>query len=178
MDPKNNQYVNVSDTHDDEQLVDNFMRQFANVEIADNGFSQQVMRELPATRNIVRLNAIWTAVCATAGVVLFFLFDGLSLLKALLLNLFGNIVGTVANIVTTGNYTTPLMVMAGLVIVCIVALVPREIAIAKTAHNVSTAKLRAEFPPVFPFLRSSCTPSASRKSFSTFIISFLAFHFL
>ena len=103
------------------------MRQFANAEIADNGFSQQVMRELPATRNIVRLNAIWTAVCATAGVVLFFLFDGLSLLKALLLNLFGNIVGTVANIVTTGNYTTPLMVMAGLVIVCIVALVNDEV---------------------------------------------------
>ena len=93
MDPKNNQYVNVSDTHDDEQLVDNFMRQFANAEIADNGFSQQVMRELPATRNIVRLNAIWTAVCVTAGVVLFFLFDGLSLLKTLLLNIFGRSCG-------------------------------------------------------------------------------------
>ena len=103
MDPKNNQYVNVTDTHDDEQLVDNFMRQFANAEIADDGFSGQVMRELPATRNIVRLNAIWTAVCATAGVVLFFLFDGLSLLKTLLLNLFGNIVGAVTNTVTTGN---------------------------------------------------------------------------
>ena len=59
--------------------------------------------------------------------VLFFLFDGLSLLKTLLLNIFGNIVGAVANTVTTGNYTTPLMVMAGLVIVCIVALVNDEV---------------------------------------------------
>lgn len=127
MDPKNNQYVNVTDTHDEEQLVDNFMRQFANTEIADNGFSGQVMRELPASPNIVRLNAIWTAVCATVGVVLFFLFDGLSLLKTLLLNLFGNIVGAVANTVTTDSYATPLMVMAGLVIVCIVALVNDEV---------------------------------------------------
>ena len=35
MDPKNNQYVNVSDTHDDEQLVDNFMRQFCVINCDD-----------------------------------------------------------------------------------------------------------------------------------------------
>lgn len=57
-------------TDDDELLVRSFFED-NRTDIADNGFTERVMRRLPPLS--VRLNRIWTAACAVIGAV--WLFD-------------------------------------------------------------------------------------------------------
>ena len=64
----------------DEELVAMFFDENRQ-ELADEGFSHQVMHRLP-TRS-VRLNRIWTALCSVVGIVFFILFDGTSLSRRL-----------------------------------------------------------------------------------------------
>lgn len=45
-------------------------------EIADNGFSQRVMRRLPAPALAPGQSRLWRAVCLTAGLVFFFFTHG------------------------------------------------------------------------------------------------------
>ena len=58
--------------YEDKRIV-SFFEEYARKEIADDGFSQRVMRSLPSHDYVYkqRLNRIWTAVCALAAVVLF-----------------------------------------------------------------------------------------------------------
>jgi len=56
-------------TESDELLVKGFFEE-NKIDIADNGFSERVMRCLPSPS--VRLNRIWTAVCTLLGAVWLF----------------------------------------------------------------------------------------------------------
>lgn len=53
----------------DEQLLERFFQQPSRQTIADNGFTQRVMRQLPDRS--LRLSRLWSALCVMAGVVLF-----------------------------------------------------------------------------------------------------------
>ena len=77
-------------------------------ELTDNGFSQHVMRQLPS--RTVRLNQIWTAVCAGIGIVLFFLLDGLQQLKLMATNMLGNLEGFAQSVDFT-YYPSPVIVI-------------------------------------------------------------------
>lgn len=56
-------------TESDELLVKGFFEE-NKIDIADNGFSERVMRRLPSPS--VRLNRIWTAVCTLLGAMWLF----------------------------------------------------------------------------------------------------------
>ena len=65
-------------TEYENKRIVSFFEEYARKEIADDGFSQRVMRSLPSHDYVYkqRLNRIWTAVCALAAVVLFVRADG------------------------------------------------------------------------------------------------------
>ena len=113
--------IRLSD--EDERLVDSFFSRHAGGKVADGGFSARVMHNIPAEQPLGRINRLWTAACAVAGIVMFWMFDGVSMLKATLVNMFGNFVGLLANAVTSVNFTYTVTVVAGLVVVGIMALV-------------------------------------------------------
>lgn len=61
------------DIKEDDRLLDDFFRESAQMEIADNGFSGQVSRRIRREYGHRRTAArIWTAVCAAIAVVLVF----------------------------------------------------------------------------------------------------------
>lgn len=70
--------------YEDKRIV-SFFEEYARKEIADDGFSQRVMRSLPSHDYVYkqRLNRIWMAVCALAAVVLFVRADGFAVLKGI-----------------------------------------------------------------------------------------------
>ena len=63
--------------NDDEQLISKFMRENRH-EIADNGFSRRVMRGLPVRAKVV--SDVLTAVCVVLCCILFYVYDGMTLL--------------------------------------------------------------------------------------------------
>jgi hypothetical protein len=65
-------------------------------ELADDGFSHHVMKQLPSRS--IRLRRIWTAVCTVVGIAFFFLADGIGQLKLVLFNATGNFVGFLSSI--------------------------------------------------------------------------------
>ncbi|MBR7043378.1 MAG: DUF5056 domain-containing protein [Prevotella sp.] len=93
----------------DEELVAMFFDENRQ-ELADEGFSHQVMHRLP-TRS-VRLNRIWTALCSVVGIVFFILFDGFGQLKHLALTSLGNFESFLNSIELNGM--TILMILAAL----------------------------------------------------------------
>lgn len=70
--------------YEDKRIL-SFFEEYARKEIADDGFSQRVMRSLPSHDYVYkqRLNRIWTAMCALAAVVLFVRADGFAVLKGI-----------------------------------------------------------------------------------------------
>src|SRR3712207_8006007 len=62
----------------DEQLIARFFAENKQ-NIADKGFTRQVMRQLPVPAQ--QLNRLWTAICSVAAVVLFFFVDGVTAIK-------------------------------------------------------------------------------------------------
>ncbi len=72
-------------TDRDDILLEDFFKQAAQQEIEDKGFTERVMMNLP-DRNVElarKWSRLWTIFCIIVGGVLFFVFGGLQLMKAL-----------------------------------------------------------------------------------------------
>lgn len=67
----------------DEELLNKFFADSVRMRIDDNGFAERVMQRLPeeVDARCYRMYNLWTAVMATACVVVFFLVDGFDILK-------------------------------------------------------------------------------------------------
>lgn len=105
-------------TENDDQLIARFFEENRQ-EIADKGFSEQVMRHLPPSR-VHQLNRIWTIICTAAGVAFFLLVDGIDSLRTALGNVLGDLIGYVASIDLSG--ISPLMVVLSLITITIVGI--------------------------------------------------------
>lgn len=66
------------DRHD-EQLLQQFFNEAAQQTIADNGFTEQVMSQLPR-RSMKWFTRIWTTCCILIAAIFFYLFHGFELL--------------------------------------------------------------------------------------------------
>ena len=66
------------DRHD-EQLLQQFFNEEAQQTIADNGFTEQVMSQLPR-RSMKWFTRIWTTCCILIAAIFFYLFHGFELL--------------------------------------------------------------------------------------------------
>ena len=80
----------------DEKLIAKFFAENKQ-EFADNGFSERVMRRLPASK-AVRLNRIWTLFCVVAGTVLIVRTGGLACIQTILHNILGDFIGQFASV--------------------------------------------------------------------------------
>ena len=68
-------------TEDNDLLLQQFFRDAAQQQIADDGFTERVMQQLPQTRcNLQRFNRLWTLFCVGVFLVLFVWFRGWELL--------------------------------------------------------------------------------------------------
>ncbi len=101
--------------NDDVMLTQFFAEQ--RQKIADNGFSDRVMRQLP--QRAKRFNRVWTAVCAAAAVAFFVLFNGLDELRVL----GGNMVGDASGYLSSIDFssTSPIITVAGMAVLGVVA---------------------------------------------------------
>ena len=70
----------MTENNNDERLLEQFFRQARAMEVADEGFTERVMRRLP--ERSLRLSRLWTAGCVAVGLVLFTLFGGWQMLLA------------------------------------------------------------------------------------------------
>lgn len=113
----------LGQTGDENQIVCNFFGQYSDIKVADDGFTARVMHSLPDEQPMWRLNRLWTAACAVVGIAMFWWLDGLSVLKTVLINVFGNLVGLTANAVTSVDWVATAYVVGGLVIAAVVSLV-------------------------------------------------------
>ena len=70
---------------DNNQILEDFFKQAAQQQIEDNGFTEQVMQQLPDVRtdNVRRLSRLWSLFCILVGVGLFFAFGGWQVLQGL-----------------------------------------------------------------------------------------------
>lgn len=89
----------------DDELLRQFFAQHT-FELADNGFTQQVMRKLP--RRLVNLNRIWVVFCCLLGVVFLLMSNALNQLRMVFSNFVGDINGWIASIEL--GIQTPIMV--------------------------------------------------------------------
>lgn len=76
----------------DDLLVKAFFESNKQPEITDDGFSEQVMRQLPQSRKL-RAERVWTFVCCIAGIALFLALNGLERLKDIVFNFIANAIG-------------------------------------------------------------------------------------
>ena len=75
---------------DDDLLLEQFFQSAREQEIADRGFTQRVMRQLPGRS--LQLSHWWTALCLAVGLVLFVAFKGWQPLLVNTISLLHNIV--------------------------------------------------------------------------------------
>lgn len=70
-------------TDKDDILIADFFKQAAQQQIADNGFTERVMRSLPdrQVEQVRRLSRLWTWFCILLGTGLFFALGGMQILK-------------------------------------------------------------------------------------------------
>ena len=66
----------------DERLLQQFFSEAAHQQVEDNGFTERVMRQLPARQrdSIKWFNRLWTLFCITVFAVLFIVFRGWEML--------------------------------------------------------------------------------------------------
>lgn len=78
-------------------LVESFFERYAKKDIADDGFSQRVISQLPRreTSRIEKLDHLLTAICAAAAVVLFLCFGGADNVFAIARNAWYNLLSVV-----------------------------------------------------------------------------------
>ena len=103
-------------TDNNEQLIQDFFAEHM-PEIEDNGFTERVMRRLPVP--VRRINRIWTAICAAAGVAAFVLLQGWNDCS----NIWADIVGYAATCAHSIDivHMQPLTFAGGLVVLTLVA---------------------------------------------------------
>lgn len=99
-------------TEQEDKLIARFFDE-RKIEIADNGFSERVCRQLP--RRLRWFSRLWTALCSVLGLGLFYYIDGLKMLKDSLQNIIGVVEGYAA-IVSVSTLTPTLIVLALLTI--------------------------------------------------------------
>lgn len=75
----------------DEELVAMFFDENRQ-ELADEGFSQHVMKQLPSQSSL-RLRRVWTLLCWLVGIAFFFFADGIGQVKRVAVNALGNFEG-------------------------------------------------------------------------------------
>ena len=63
----------------DNELLEQLFRPMKELELADDGFSERVMRQLPH-RDLRRLSRLWSALCIAVAILLFILMRGWELL--------------------------------------------------------------------------------------------------
>ena len=63
----------------DNELLEHFFKDVHQMTIADNGFSDRVMEQIPRS-NTSRLSVMWTLFCVFIAVMLFVAFDGWKLM--------------------------------------------------------------------------------------------------
>ena len=96
-------------TENDEQLLMRFFDEHRR-DIPDNGFTQRVMRQLPA--RTLRLSRIWTWLCWAVGIALFFFMDGVGQLR----NVFASLSSDVVNIFSSMHYPLITIVLTSVVL--------------------------------------------------------------
>lgn len=65
----------------DDQLVGRFVKE-QKQEIADNGFSDKVLRRISSRNKEIRLSRLWVAFCVVVTVILFITFNGAEILAS------------------------------------------------------------------------------------------------
>lgn len=61
----------------DEKLIEKLFRDASQWQVADNGFTERVMKSLPQRQSrVTALSRLWTLFCVTVAVVLFVLLRG------------------------------------------------------------------------------------------------------
>ena len=78
-------------TEIDNQLLERFFQPAKKIEIADNGFTEHVMKQLPD--RAARLSQWWTLFCVLSGAVAFIVLDGWEFILAGLLTLMKTNIG-------------------------------------------------------------------------------------
>ena len=73
-------------TQNDEQMLEQFFQEARQKQVADNGFTEKVMRRVP-DRSAMRLSHLWTAFCLLACVALFVFGRGWDIVAAGILQL-------------------------------------------------------------------------------------------
>lgn len=102
-------------TENDEQLLMRFFDELKQ-DIDDNGFTEGVMRQLPA--KTLRMSRWWTMICWVIGIVFFFIVDGVGQLRRILIAFLGDVVGMLSTI----HLPISTIVMASIVILTLLAI--------------------------------------------------------
>lgn len=95
----------------DDELLEMFFDEHR-ITIADEGFSESVMRKFP--QRAKRLNQIWSTICFAAAMGLFLLFDGIDEIRMIISNTIGDMVGYFVSI-DFNNYS-PILLLISVVI--------------------------------------------------------------
>ena len=90
-------------TEDNNHMLQQFFSEAAQQQIADNGFTERVMRQLPSRTGW--FTRLWTPFCVTVFVVLFVLFRGWELLAV-------HLEGMLQTLASQSFTTNMLMVLA------------------------------------------------------------------
>lgn len=122
----------------DEELLTAFFAPSKELQVADDGFTDSVMSRLPEAIPMRRrlVNGFWTLLCAAACIAIFFVNDGIALLKEGLVSGIGSIASalsqTLSKVDVSGLlpsaisdnavYTAPLIAVGALTIVGVVTL--------------------------------------------------------
>lgn len=80
-------------TERDDFLIQAFFQEHRQ-EIADNGFSERVIRNLPK-RNIIWWNRLWTLLCGIVAIILFWMLDGKAKILTEIRTILGDGIGIV-----------------------------------------------------------------------------------
>lgn len=120
----------------DEELLTAFFAPSRHMQMADGGFTGRVMRRIPEAVRQRLAYSLWTLLCTAACLAVFFVTDGVALLK----ESFGSILGSVsaavsqtvakvdlsallpASLPENALYTVPLMVVGLLTVIGFVGL--------------------------------------------------------
>ena len=112
-------------TENEDKLIENLFQEAAQLQIADDGFTERVMERLPQNRVSTQwLSRLWTLFCVVTAVVLFFLLDGWESLKNSLWYLVETGLTWLSVVVTTAPtadlHLDPVLVLLLLVFVLVV----------------------------------------------------------
>ena len=78
----------------DNELLEQLFQPMKEMQVADNGFTERVMQQLPADNRALKLSRLWTAFCVVVAVTLFVLMRGWELIGHALLMLLNNLPST------------------------------------------------------------------------------------